>query len=72
MYIFKGKFFSFLHNTRTLTQLEQKKREYFLTVCIITLWNSLPQDVVMVPGLEALKKGVDSVMEEVSIAGCKP
>ena len=68
-----GDIFSLSQNTRTQWGHPMKliggrsrtnKRNYFFTHCIIKLWNSLPQDVVMSTNLDGFKKGLDKFLEE--------
>ena len=67
-------------NTRTrgnllklsVGRVRTDKRKYFFTKRVVSLWNSLPQDVVMTSGLDALKRGLDSFLEKKSMAGYKP
>ena len=47
------------------------KRKYFFTQQVVSLWNFLPQDVVMASGLDNFKRGLDRFLEEKSIAGYK-
>ena len=62
----RGKLFSLLQNTRTrghplklrAGRVRTDKRKYFFTQRIVSLWNSLPQDVVMASGLDAFKRGL--------------
>ena len=50
----------------------EDKRKYFFTQHVVSLWNSLSQDVVIASGLDAFKRGLDRFVEEKSIAGPKP
>ena len=75
----KGKLFfpvTQYQNQGTSTQIEcwesENKRKSFFTQHVVSLWNSLPQDVVMASGLDAFKRGLDRLLEEKSIAGYKP
>ena len=36
---------------------------YFFTHCIVTLWNSLPQEVAMATNLDGFKRGLDKFLE---------
>ena len=76
----KERLFSLSHNTRTrghplklsVGRVRTDKRKYFFTHRVISLWNSLPQEVVMASGLDAFKKGLDKFLEEKTITGYKP
>ena len=76
----RGKLFSLSQNTRTrghtlklrAGRVKTDKRKYFFTQRIVSLWNSLPQDVVMASGLDAFKRELDRFLEEKSITGYKP
>ena len=76
----RGKLFSLSQNTRTrghtlklrAGRVRTDKRKYFFTKRVVSLWNSLPQDVVMASGLDAFKRGLDRFLEEKSITGYKP
>ena len=76
----RRKLFYLSHNTRirghglklNVGRVRTDQRKYFFTQHIFSLWNSLPQDVVMASGLDAFKSGLDSFLEEKSIAGYKP
>ena len=76
----KGKLFSLSHNTRTrghplhlsVGRVTTDERKYLLTQYVVSLWNTLPQDVVMASGLDAFKRGSDKFMEEKFVAGYKP
>ena len=75
----RGKLFSLSHNTRTrghplklsVWRVRTDKRKHFLTQCV-SLWDSLPEDVVMASGLNAFKGGLNRFLEENSIAVYKP
>ena len=75
-----GKLFSFSCNTRTrghplelsVGRVRTDERNYFFIQHVVSLWNSLPQDVMMASGLDAFKRGLDRFQEEKCIAGCKP
>ena len=41
-----------------------QKRKYLFTQHVVSLWNSLPQDVVNASGLDALKRRLDIFLEE--------
>ena len=45
------------------------KRKYFFTQCIVTLWNSLPQDVGMATNLDGFKGVLDKLLEEKAFNG---
>ena len=47
------------------------KRKYFFTQRAVSLWNSLPQDVVIASDLDAFKRGLGRFLEEKSITGYK-
>ena len=74
------KLFSLSYNTRTrghplkwsVGRVRIDKRKYFFTQRVVSLWNSLPQDVVMASGLDAFKRELDRYLEEKSITGYKP
>ena len=76
----RGKLFSLSHNTRTrghplqwsVGRMRTDKRKHFFTKRVVSLWNALPQEVVMASGLGAFKRGLDRFLEEKSIAGYKP
>ena len=76
----RGKLFSLSLNSRirghplklSVGRVRTDKRKYFFTQRVVSLWNSLPQDVVMASGLDAFKRGLDRFLEEESIAGYKP
>ena len=65
----RGKFFSLSHNIRTrgyplilsVGRVGTDKRKYFFIQCVISLWNSLPQNVVMASGLDAFKRGIGEI-----------
>ena len=62
-------------NQGTCTQIRRvrtDKRKYFCTQFIVSLWNSLPHDVVMASDLDAFKRRLDRFLEEKSITGYKP
>ena len=77
----RGKLFSLSQNTRTrghtlklrAGRVRTDKRKY---ICfyqrVVSLWNSLPQEVVMASGLDAFQRGLDRFLEEKSIPGDKP
>ena len=64
--VVRGKLFSFSRNTRTrghplqlsVGRVITDKRKYFFTQHVVSLWNSLPQDVIA-SSLDAFKKGLD-------------
>ena len=71
-------FFSLSHNTGTQRGHPMKligggfrtdKRKYFFTQCIVKLWNSLPQNVVMATNLDGFKRVLDEFLEEKAING---
>ena len=76
----RGKLFSLSRNTRTrghpLTlnagRVRTDKRKYFFTQSVVSLRNSLLQNVVMAPCLDAFKRVLDRFLEEKPIAGYKP
>ena len=76
----RKKLFSLSHNTRTrghpfklsVGRVRTDKRNNFIIQCVVSLWNFLPQDVVMTSGLDAFKRGLDKFLEEKSVAGYKP
>ena len=76
----RGKLFSLSCNTRTRGHSLQlnvgttrtDKRKYFFIQRVVSLWSSLPQDVVMASGLDAFKRGLDRFLEKTSITGYKP
>ena len=45
-----------------------KKKDFF-TQHIVTLWNSLPHDVVMATNLDGFKRGLDKFLEAKAING---
>ena len=45
------------------------KRKCFFTQHVVSLWNSLPRDVMMASGIDVFKRGLDRFLEEKSIAG---
>ena len=65
----RGKLFSLSQNTRTrghtlklsAGRVNTDKRKYVFTQRVFSLWNSLPQDVVMASGLDAFKKGIGQI-----------
>ena len=66
-------FFSLPHTTRIQWghpvkpndgKFRTDKRKYFFTQLTVELWNSLPQDVVMVSNLDTFKVGLDKPMED--------
>ena len=75
-----GKLFSLSRSTRTrghplrlsVGRMRTGKRKYFFTRYGVTLWNSLPEDMVMSSGLDAFKRGLDRFIEEKSVPGYKP
>ena len=58
-----------IHSKLIVGRVRTDKRKYFFPQHI-SLWNSLPQDVVMASGLDAFKRGLDRFLEEKSITGC--
>ena len=50
----------------------KNKRKDFFKQHILTLWNSLPQDVVMAINLDGFKRGLDKFLEERAIKGYWP
>ena len=76
----RGKLFSLSQNTRTrghtlklsAGRVRTDKRKYFFTQRIVSLWNSLPHNVVMASDLDAFKRGLERFLEEKSITGYKP
>ena len=76
----RGKLFSLSRHTRTrghplqlsVGRMRTDKIKDLFTQCVVSLWNSLPQDVVMASGLDAFKRGLDRFLEEKSIASYKP
>ena len=76
----RGKLFSLSRSTRTrghplrlsVGRVRTDKRKYFFTQHVVSLWNSLPQDVVMASGLDDFKRGLDKFLKEKSITGYKP
>ena len=45
------------------------KMKYFFIQCIVKLWNSLPQDIVMAINLDGFKRELDKFLEEKAING---
>lgn len=45
--------------------------KYFFAQCVIGLWNSLPQDIIMVSSLNVFKKELDKFIEEKTITSYK-
>ena len=76
----RGKLFFLSRNTRTrghslklsVGRVRTDKRKHLFTQHGVSLWNPLPQDVMMSSGLDALKRGLDRFLEEKSISGYKP
>ena len=52
--------------TSTPIECWKSERKDFFTQCVISLWNSLPQDVVMASDLDAFERGLDRFLEEKS------
>ena len=50
----------------------RQKKIYPYPKYVLSLWNSLLQDVVMASGLDAFKRGLERFLEENSTAGYKP
>ena len=48
------------------------KRKDFFTLGVASLWNCLPQDVVMASGLDAFERELDKFLEEMSTTGYGP
>ena len=61
----RGKLFSLSHNNRTrghplklnVGRVKTNNIKYLFNQCVVSLWDSLPHDVVMASGLDAFKKG---------------
>ena len=68
----RGKFFSLSCNTRirghplnlSVGRVRTDQGKHFFTQYVVSMWNSLPQDVVMASGLDAFKRGLDTFLEE--------
>ena len=76
----RGKLISLSRNTRTRGQplklsvgrVRSDKRKSFFTQRVVSLWNSLPQDVMMASSLDVFKRGMDRFLKEKLIADYKP
>ena len=68
----RGKLFSLSRNARTrghprkwsVGRVITDIGKYFFTQRVVSLWNSLSQDVVMASGLDAFKRGLDRFLKE--------
>ena len=72
-------FFSLFQNTRNQWifhsmkliggRFRTNKRKDFFTQCIVKLWSSLPQDVVMATNLDVFKREFNKFLKENAING---
>ena len=75
----RRKLFYLSCNTRTrghplqlnVGRVRTDQRKDFFTQQVVSLWNSLPQDVVISSDLDAFKRGLDRFLEEKSITSYK-
>lgn len=49
-------------------RVEKSRHWYFFTQCIISLWNSLPQDQVVTTTMDVFKRGLYILMEDRSLS----